>query len=240
MKKWIAAAVLLLVTGCAANDGNQANDPAAQGTGQPSGLSQASSISNTGAGTVSIHQAPSDGFGWFDWILRDRAPANNTAGQGGGGQGTGAATNPNTGITTNPNMGTPTDPNAQRTTADASQFAQQVLVLVNEARSKEGLNPLAMNSALSKMAMVKAQDMYDNNYFAHESPTYGSPFDMMKSFGIAYKWAGENIAKGQRSPEEVMNAWMNSPGHRANIVSGNFTQIGIAYYNTEWVQAFIG
>jgi uncharacterized protein YkwD len=62
----------------------------------------------------------------------------------------------------------------------------------------------------------------------------------MKSFGIAYKWAGENIAKGQRSPLEVMNAWMNSPGHKANILSVNFTQIGIAYYNTEWVQAFIG
>jgi len=232
MKKWIVAAAMLLVAGCAANGDNQANDSQARNGGQASELTQASSISNTGSGTVSVHQAPGDGFGWFDWILREQAPANDTAGRGGNAGGTGTTTNPNTGTANNPNAG--------QTGADPSQYAQQVLDLVNEARSSAGLKPLAMNSALSKMAMVKAQDMHDNNYFAHESPTYGSPFDMMKSFGIAYQWAGENIAKGQRSPAEVMNAWMNSPGHRANILNGNFTQIGIAYYNTEWVQAFIG
>ncbi|MNP03408.1 Cysteine-rich secretory protein family protein [compost metagenome] len=90
------------------------------------------------------------------------------------------------------------------------------------------------------MAMAKAKDMYDNNYFDHQSPTYGSPFDMMKAFGISYSSAGENIAKGQKSAEEVMNQWMNSPGHRANILNSSFTEIGIALYNTEWVQEFIG
>ncbi|TCZ75342.1 hypothetical protein E0485_17740 [Paenibacillus albiflavus] len=124
--------------------------------------------------------------------------------------------------------------------ADSSQFAQQVLDLVNQERSKAGLQPLTMNSALSKMAMDKAQDMINNNYFDHQSPTYGSPFDMMRSYGINYSTAGENIAKGQSSPTEVMNAWMNSPGHRANILGSGFTQIGIAYYNRAWVQEFIG
>jgi uncharacterized protein YkwD len=97
-----------------------------------------------------------------------------------------------------------------------------------------------MNSELSKVAMVKAQDMYNNNYFDHNSPTYGSPFDMIKKFGIVSTTAGENIAKGQSSPTQVMNEWMNSPGHKANILNTSFTQIGIAYYNGEWVQEFIG
>ncbi|MNH43142.1 Cysteine-rich secretory protein family protein [compost metagenome] len=79
-----------------------------------------------------------------------------------------------------------------------------------------------------------------NNYFSHTSPTYGSPFDMMRSFGVKYSYAGENIASGQRTPQEVMTAWMNSAGHRANILNGNFTKIGVGYVNGEWVQMFIG
>ncbi|GAA3413248.1 hypothetical protein GCM10020370_68730 [Paenibacillus hodogayensis] len=124
--------------------------------------------------------------------------------------------------------------------ADSSQFAQQVLELVNQERTKAGLQPLSMDSKLTKVAMAKAQDMYNNNYFDHQSPTYGSPFDMMNKFGVTYNSAGENIAKGQTSPTEVMNQWMNSPGHRANILNTSFTQIGIAYYNSEWVQEFTG
>ncbi|MBB6691009.1 hypothetical protein H7B90_06285 [Cohnella xylanilytica] len=115
-----------------------------------------------------------------------------------------------------------------------------MLQLVNQARSSAGLQALTLDDSLSKAAMAKAQDMYNNNYFDHQSPTYGSPFDMMKSFGITFNYAGENIAKGQSSPTEVMNQWMNSPGHRANILNSNFTRIGIAYYNTEWVQEFTG
>jgi uncharacterized protein YkwD len=80
--------------------------------------------------------------------------------------------------------------------------------------------------------------MYINNYFDHNSPTYGSPFDMMSAYGVSYSWAGENIAKGQRTPQEVMNAWMNSPGHRANILNSHYNKIGVAYYNGEWVQEF--
>ncbi|MOA18351.1 Cysteine-rich secretory protein family protein [compost metagenome] len=82
--------------------------------------------------------------------------------------------------------------------------------------------------------------MRTNNYFSHTSPTYGSPFDMMKSFGITYNAAGENIAMGQKTPEEVMKAWMNSPGHKANILNANFNYIGVGYDNNYWVQEFIG
>lgn len=121
-----------------------------------------------------------------------------------------------------------------------SAYASQVVDLVNQERAKAGLSPLqASNPTLTKMALDKAKDMYHNNYFDHNSPTYGSPFDMMKQYGINYSYAGENIAKGQRTPQEVMNAWMNSPGHKKNILSPNFTTIGVAYYNGVWVQAFI-
>jgi uncharacterized YkwD family protein len=117
-------------------------------------------------------------------------------------------------------------------------YAKQVSQLVNQERSKAGLAPLTLDAELSNVAMAKAKDMIENNYFDHQSPTYGSPFDMMRSFGIDYTAAGENIAKGQASPQAVMNDWMNSPGHRQNILSSNYDSIGVAYYNGAWVQLF--
>jgi uncharacterized YkwD family protein len=129
---------------------------------------------------------------------------------------------------------------AQQAAPSVSQFAQQVANLVNQERAKAGLKPLTMDSALSKVAMDKAVDMYQNHYFSHTSPTYGSPFDMMKRYGITFRTAGENIAMGQRSPQEVMQQWMNSQGHRANILNPNFSKIGVAYYNGYWVQEFTG
>ncbi|HET7578206.1 MAG TPA: LysM peptidoglycan-binding domain-containing protein [Bacillales bacterium] len=125
-----------------------------------------------------------------------------------------------------------------------SQYEQEVVNLVNQQRAKHGLQPLKVTTNLSKMADVKAADMRDHNYFSHTSPTYGSPFDMMKQFGISYSYAGENIAAGQRTPQEVMNAWMNSPGHRANILNSHYTYIGVGYvqggsYGSYWVQEFI-
>lgn len=119
-------------------------------------------------------------------------------------------------------------------------FAQQVVNLVNQERAKEGLQPLKNDEALANVAMIKAKDMYNNNYFDHNSPTLGSPFDLMKSEGIEYRTAGENIAKGQQTPQDVMDAWMNSEGHRQNIMNPNYTSIGVAYYNGEWVQEFTG
>lgn len=126
-----------------------------------------------------------------------------------------------------------------------SAEAQAVLSLVNEERSKQGLNPLKLSSKLTSIATLKSRDMADKNYFSHESPTYGSPFDMLHQYGIQYRSAGENIAAGQRTPEEVMQAWMNSSGHRANILNKNFTEIGIGYYQggsykVYWTQMFIG
>lgn len=132
----------------------------------------------------------------------------------------------------NASKGTPA-PSAQ------SSFANQVVSLVNQERAKAGLKPLVIDNALTAMALDKAKDMSNNKYFSHTSPTYGSPFDMMKSYGIRYTYAGENIAMGQRSPQEVMNAWMNSPGHRQNILSPNYTKIGVGYFNNYWVQEFI-
>jgi uncharacterized YkwD family protein len=123
--------------------------------------------------------------------------------------------------------------------AYGQSYEQQVASLVNKERTSRGLKALAYNSALAKMAEDKAKDMYNNNYFSHTSPTYGSPFQMMNSYGISYRSAGENIAKGQRTPQEVMNAWMNSSGHRANILNSSYNQIGVGYYNGVWVQEFI-
>ncbi|KIL36498.1 hypothetical protein SD71_07810 [Cohnella kolymensis] len=121
-----------------------------------------------------------------------------------------------------------------------SQFASQVVSLVNKERAKAGLAALnTSNATLTRMALDKAKDIYNKNYFDHNSPTYGSPFDMMKKYGIKFSYAGENIAKGQRTPQEVMTAWMNSPGHRDNILKSNYTTIGVAYYNGVWVQEFI-
>ena len=122
----------------------------------------------------------------------------------------------------------------------ASSFEEQVVVLVNQERKKAGLAPLTHRADIKNVAEKKAMDMINSNYFSHTSPNYGSPFDMLKAFGVSYRTAGENIAKGQKSPQEVMNAWMNSSGHRANILNGSYTSIGVGYYNGAWVQLFVG
>jgi uncharacterized YkwD family protein/spore coat assembly protein SafA len=120
----------------------------------------------------------------------------------------------------------------------------QVIQLTNQERAKHGLKPLAADWQLSRVARYKSVDMRDKNYFQHNSPTYGSPFDMMKSFGVSYRSAGENIAAGQRTPQEVVKAWMDSPGHRANILKSGYTHIGVGHasggsYGHYWTQMFI-
>ncbi|WP_338539988.1 CAP domain-containing protein [Paenibacillus tundrae] len=138
------------------------------------------------------------------------------------------------------NTGNTGNTNNTNTDSTKSDFASQVVKLVNAERAKAGLNALTSDALLDKVALAKAKDMSDNNYFAHQSPTYGSPFDMMKQFGVTYSYAGENIAQGQKTPQEVVTAWMNSEGHRANILNKNFTQIGVGYYNGYWAQEFVG
>ena len=128
-------------------------------------------------------------------------------------------------------------------TIDSSvlNFETEVVRLVNEERAKHGLGKLTQDWELSRVARIKSQDMKDNSYFSHTSPVYGSPFDMMKSFGISYKRAGENIAKGQTTPKAVVNAWINSSGHRANILNSSYTHIGVGYVKggNYWTQMFI-
>lgn len=121
-------------------------------------------------------------------------------------------------------------------------YENEVIRLVNEIRVKNGLNPLTADWELSRVARYKSQDMKDNNYFSHNSPIYGSPFDMIKNFGISYRSAAENIAKGQKTPQAVMNGWMNSSGHRANILNSSYKKIGVGYVasGNYWTQMFIG
>ncbi|MBM7569718.1 SafA/ExsA family spore coat assembly protein [Aquibacillus albus] len=117
----------------------------------------------------------------------------------------------------------------------------QVIQLTNQERAKNGLPALKPDWELSRVARYKSQDMHDKRYFSHTSPTYGSPFTMMQDFGIQYTSAAENIARGQRTPREVVKAWMNSPGHRRNILNKNYTHIGVGYVKDGkyWTQMFI-
>jgi len=152
-----------------------------------------------------------------------------------------ATTKPNN--NNNNNSNTTTKPSTS--TQNFSEYQKQVLDLVNAERTKRGLNPLTLDAKLSNTATLKSQDMINKGYFDHTSPTYGSPFDMMQQFGISYRSAGENIAMGQRTPQEVMNSWMNSSGHRANILNSSFTTLGVgiakdANGTIYWTQMFIG
>lgn len=124
-----------------------------------------------------------------------------------------------------------------------ASYEQQVIDLVNRERSYRGLGLLKYDSQLGYVARVKSQDMVDNRYFSHTSPTYGSPFQMMERFGLRFSAAGENIAYGQRTAQEVMNSWMNSAGHRANILSASYTHIGVGVAKASngtlyWTQEF--
>lgn len=157
----------------------------------------------------------------------------------------GIKVNPNTSTTTQTPVQQPTTTEPTQTTQTTSAlsvYEQKVVDLTNQERAKNGLAALKVDTALSKVAREKSLDMSKNGYFSHTSPTYGSPFDMMKQFGVSYQNAGENIAMGQRTPEEVVQAWMNSEGHRKNILNANFNYIGVGYVESGnyWTQMFIG
>jgi uncharacterized YkwD family protein/spore coat assembly protein SafA len=127
---------------------------------------------------------------------------------------------------------------------DVKALEQQVIDLVNQQRAQNGLSALKSNWEVCRVARYKSQDMIDKQYFAHQSPTYGSAFNMMENFGIRFSAAGENIAYGQPTPQEVMNDWMNSPGHRSNILSPTYNQMGCGVAKASngtfyWTQMFI-
>lgn len=144
----------------------------------------------------------------------------------------------------NPNLIYPGDKVYITNIQDIKAQEAEVIRLVNVERAKAGLQPLTANWELCRIARYKSQDMINKNYFSHISPTYGTPFNMMENFGITFSSAGENIAMGQKSPAEVMNSWMNSPGHRANILSPSYSQIGVGLAKSStgvcyWTQMFI-
>ena len=137
--------------------------------------------------------------------------------------------------------------NQSTTNSNSTQLTSdelEVFNLINEQRTKNGLSPLKIDYEVQKVARIKAQDMVNNNYFSHNSPTYGSPFDMLNNFKISYKTAGENIA-GNSNNSAAVTAWMNSSGHRANILNSSFNYTGIGVvkgskYGKIYVQMFIG
>ena len=171
----------------------------------------------------------------FDWIFDkgNYKPGGNSGGNSNTGDNTGG----------NSNIGGNTGANTGNGSATASSNAQQMLNMINEERQANGLASLQWNADLAEVAQAKAQDMLDNNYFSHTSPTYGSAFEMMRDYGISYRYAAENIAKNS-SVEKAHVALMNSEGHRNNILNSNLTSIGIGIVKSSAgyiiVQMFIG
>lgn len=136
----------------------------------------------------------------------------------------------------------PQQPEQEQQPAQGMKEAEQrVIALTNAERLQNGLPELQSHNELSNVARKKSDDMQQNNYFSHTSPTYGSPFDMIRNDGISFSSAGENIAQGQTTPEQAVQAWLNSSGHRENIMSQAFTHIGIGYNENGhyWTQMFI-
>lgn len=153
--------------------------------------------------------------------------------------------NNNTGNSNNSNNSSSnTGSNSNTTSSNLSQDEKEVFDLINKQRTNNGLKALNIDSEVQKVARIKAQDMVNNNYFSHTSPTYGSPFDMLKKFSVSYKTAGENIA-GNSSNSAAVTDWMNSSGHKANILNSSFNYTGIGVvssskYGKIYVQMFIG
>lgn len=145
-----------------------------------------------------------------------------------------------------PNTGTGTglNNNDSNNTTNLTSDEWEVFNLINQQRSQNGLSPLKIDYEVQRVARIKAQDMVNNNYFSHTSPTYGSPFNMLNNFKVSYRTAGENIA-GNSSNSAAVTAWMNSSGHKANILNSSFNYTGIGVINGSkygkiYVQMFIG
>lgn len=118
------------------------------------------------------------------------------------------------------------------------EYTEEVVRLVNIEREKAGVDPFVLDENLTKVANIKSQDMHENDYFAHFSPTYGNSFEMLIYFNIPFGYSGENIAVGYYTPEEVVSAWLNSPNHKSNLLNANFTKLGTGYCEGYWTQLF--
>ncbi len=192
----------------------------------------------TNAPSNSNTSTPKNGTGSASYTVPGSSTGKNTSTSNKGNGNT--TTNTGSGSSSNTSTGSTLTPPAGNVNVD---MANQILALVNAERKKAGVPLLTLSTDVSSVAQVKATDMAKNGYFDHNSPTYGSPFSMLTNFGVSYRSAGENIAKGQQSASAVMKAWMNSSGHKANILSKNFTQLGVGYSANNgspvWVQMFI-
>lgn len=146
-------------------------------------------------------------------------------------------------------MGQAQDKAPSNNASSANPFIRKVLDLTNGHRRQAGLAPLRLNEKLSSAAQAHSESMAEDDFFSHTGRDGSSPFDRIRSNGYQYKTAAENIAAGYSTPESVVNAWMDSPGHRGNILNGNFREIGIGYhfldndpgsvaYNSYWTQSF--
>lgn len=127
--------------------------------------------------------------------------------------------------------------------SSSSDYVSEVVRLVNIERTERGLSALTMDTTLNAAAAERAKEIIVN--FAHERPDGSSCFTILQEYGVSYRTAAENIAGGQSTPEAVVNSWMNSPGHRANILNSSLRKIGVGYarggqYGTYWVQLFTG
>ena len=131
----------------------------------------------------------------------------------------------------------------------SSNFINQVIKLTNAERRQARLQPLTNDPLLANTAQDHSDDMADNDFFSHTGVNGSKLGDRVKKSGYQYSTAGENIAAGQTTAEQVVEAWMNSPGHRANILNSKFTEIGVGYtflendtgsvnYNHYWTQVF--
>jgi uncharacterized protein YkwD len=123
----------------------------------------------------------------------------------------------------------------------AESYATELLALVNQARKQQGLSALTLDSSLSAVAQAHSDDMAKNNFFSHTNLKGQSPFDRLKNAGVNYQTAGENIAMGQKNAQEVFSSWMNSQGHRANILNASFNKMGVGLSNSSskyWTQIF--
>ncbi len=144
-------------------------------------------------------------------------------------------TRPNTDETTTEATSKPAEENQNKT------YAEQVVDLVNKERAKAGLKKLTLDKNIETAALVRAKEIEVS--FSHTRPNGSSFSSVLREYNISYYGAGENIAWGQATPEAVMNAWMNSEGHRANILNAKFTKIGVGYYQNSagrkyWTQLF--
>ena len=171
-----------------------------------------------------------------DW--KNDCDNNNNSGNTGNennGNNSGNTGNENSGNTGNGNTSKP-----DNSVSSESRYISEVVRLVNAERAKEGLSTLQMDSSLNSAAQVRAKEIVTN--FSHTRPNGSSCFTALSEAGIKYNGSGENIAYGQKTPAEVVNAWMNSAGHRANIMSSKFTKIGVGCYNSNgtyyWSQFF--